>query len=327
MKTMVRALYRVTAIPGAQPPYDRVSLKVYYPAVYGDTEAERNSGLIPANPDFAPCPVVILLPGINLSPESASWLSLRLAQAGYVTVAVSTISEEMPGYISISPGLDLDRLKPDGYGSGPSCSLLQPVMDELGRLQADSVLTGTLDLNRVVLGGHSAGGTAALLNANPDWFPGIRAAFCYGAHSGASMALGWPAETVLPLPASVPVLLLGGDQDGVIAASAHRYGRQEADPLYTVTRTFDEAVPACDQSSYLMILRGANHFTFAQPHDGCSGREFLDWPASEDTGALQALLGDLVLDFLDSAVRGDRAAGERMELRMDAPELVLSRRK
>jgi dienelactone hydrolase len=320
---LVRAVYRVAEIPGAEAPYDRVSLKVFYPARFGDTAEERNSGVIPARPEQAPYPVVILLPGINLGPENASWLSLQLAEAGYVTVAVSAITEEMPGYVSVSPGLILDQLKPHSYGHATSCSLLAPVFAELSAMQENSVLAGLLDLDRIVLAGHSAGGTTALLNANPAWFPGVRAVFCYAAHSGASMALGWPAETVLDLPAAIPTLMLSGDCDGVIASSAHRYGSDKSDPLYTVSRTFDEAVPECGGRSYLLVLKGANHFTFAHPGDGATGREFLDWPGGDDQNALRGHIAELVLDFLASTLHGDEAAAQRMEDAQADPSIVL----
>jgi dienelactone hydrolase len=309
---LVRAIYRVAVIPGAPAPYDRINLKVYYPARFGDTPEERNSGVIPARAEAGPCPVVILLPGINLGPENTAWLALLLADAGYITVAATAISEEMPGYISISPGLVFDQLKPEGYGKAPSCSLITPILAELAKLQNESVIAGLLDLDQVVLGGHSAGGTAALLNANPEWFPGIRASFAYAAHSGASMVLGWPAETVLPLPVAVPTLLLGGDHDGVIASSSHRYGSDRADPLHSISRTFDEGVQADNGRSHLIILKGANHFTFASPADGSTGREFLDWDSGEDADALRAHLAELILDFLASTLADDAVASQRL---------------
>lgn len=327
MESMVRAIHRVAAIPGACAPHDRVSLTIYYPALFGDTPEERNSGVIPADTQRGPFPVVIMLPGINLGPEGIAWLAHRLATAGYVTVAASSISEDMPGYISISPGLLLDRLKPDSYGRAPNCSLLQPVIDELHAVQQNSCLAGLLDLDHIALGGHSAGGTAALLNANPDWFPGVKAVFAYAAHSGASMALGWPAETVLDLPAALPTLLLGGDHDGVIASSAHRYGRDAADPLHTVVRTFEESVPDCDGQSYLVVLKGANHFTFAHPFDGSTGRAFLDWTSDMDPTLLREHLGTLIADFLDASLRDAPDARDRLQGALSDKRIELARNK
>lgn len=327
MEPTVRAIYRVGEVPGAQSPYDRVNLKIYYPGRYGDTPEERNSGVVPADGEQAPYPVVILLPGINLGPESSSWLAIRLAQAGYITVAASAISEEMPGYISISPGLLMDEFRPENFGRGPNSSLLRPILDELAELQRSSVLAGLIDLDHIVLGGHSAGGTAALLNANPAWFPGVCAAFSYGAHTGASVILGWPEETILSLPATLPTLLLGGERDGVIAASSHRYGREEGDPTHTLVRTFDEGVPECKGNSYLFILQGANHFTFACPNDGCTGREFLDWETSSPADTLRERLGGIVLDFLQCALYSNAEASHRIQSTADNSWISIARRK
>ncbi len=327
MEPMVRAFHRISAIPGASAPHDRVSLTIYYPALFGNTAEERNSGVVPADAKRGPFPVVIMLPGVNLGPEGIGWLAHQLAGAGYVTVAASSISEDMPGYISISPGLLLDHLKPESYGRAPNCSLLQPVIDELHNVQQNSVLAGCLDLDSIALGGHSAGGTAALLNANPEWFPGVRAVFAYAAHSGASMALGWPAETVLNLPAALPTLLLGGDHDGVIAASAHRYGRDEEDPLHTIARTFEEGVPQCDGNSYLMVLKGANHFSFAHPFDGSTGRAFLDWTSEQNPVELRMLLGELIADFLDASMRDDSSARGRLQAALSDERLEVGKSK
>jgi len=56
---------------------DRVNLKIYYPALYGDSAEERNSGLVPADRVAAPYPVVVLLPGINLAGDSSAWLASK----------------------------------------------------------------------------------------------------------------------------------------------------------------------------------------------------------------------------------------------------------
>ena len=84
-------------------------------------------------------------------------------------------------------------------------------------------MAGQVDLSRVVVGGHSAGGTVALHNSNPDWVPGLHAVFAYAAHTMTATALGHDEATVAPVPAKVPVMLMSGADDGVIAASRDRY--------------------------------------------------------------------------------------------------------
>ncbi len=74
-----------------------------------------------------------------------------------------------------------------------------------------------LALDKVVLGGHSAGGRLALENAAPHFFPQVAATFAYGTSSSGFVQLGYTPGTILPLPSSVPILLMGGSCDGVVA--------------------------------------------------------------------------------------------------------------
>ena len=143
------------------------------------------------------------------------------------------------------------------------------------------MLAGLLDLDRIVLGGHSAGGTVAILNARPDWFPGVCAAFSYGAHAGAATALGYAPDTLFDLPSQVPLLLLGGTRDGCIAHSAGRYGQdREGSATARVELTFDRGLTSDRGDCYLAIIDGANHFSLAWPQDDTTGRPFIDLPAS-----------------------------------------------
>ena len=79
--TRVRAFYRAASVAGAEPPYDNLAIKVYYPAIYGGSLEERNTGFIPADSGRGPFPVVIIMPGINISHESYSWLAPASAWA------------------------------------------------------------------------------------------------------------------------------------------------------------------------------------------------------------------------------------------------------
>jgi predicted dienelactone hydrolase len=321
----VRAFYRSVGIPGAAPPHDRITLKVFYPAAPEDTALERNTGVIPAHASAAPYPVVIFFPGINLGPEAYAWLAIELAGQGYIAVTFSAITEEMPGFVSLSPGLVIDNLTPERYGKAAACSSLQPILDELASLNGNSLLAGLIDLQTVILAGHSAGGTVALLSADPDQYHGVKAVFSYGAHSGASVELGWPAETVMPLPGKVPTLLLGGDRDGVIAGSAHRYGRDAEDPVHTVLKTFEEALHDPAAECYLFILAGANHFSFSHRDDGTTGRAFLDWEAGADQAVYRERIAALVVDFLRAQLVADPAAQQRLQdaLQHDTMHLAL----
>ena len=322
----VRAFYRAISIPGCAAPYDRASLKIYYPCAPGGSDEERNSGVIPAATEGAPFPVAIILPGINVGPESYGWLARGLAAGGVITVTYTLVAEEMPGYISLTPGLSMAALAPANYGQSPSATALAPILQELALLNRQGLLAGLLDLERVVLGGHSAGGTVAILNARPDWFPGIAAAFSYGAHAGAATALGYPPDSLFNVPARVPLLIMGGSRDGCIAHSAGRYGQdREGSATAKVELTFDRGLNCDRGDSYLAIIDGANHFSLAWPRDDTTGRPFIDLPTTRPDEQLRGLLAELVRDFVAATLRGDESARSRLEIALLAGHELIAR--
>ena len=308
----VRAIYRAVSVPGGAAPYDRASLKVYYPALRTDSEEERNSGLVAAHREQAPFPVVIIMPGINVGPESYGWLAKHLASLGVVTVTYSMIAEEMPGYISLTPGLDMTALTPDEYGKRPSATALTPIIDDLQQLNTGGVLAGCLDLKHIVLGGHSAGGTVALLNADPHWFTGLCGVFSYAAHTGAATALGHAPDSLMAMPSALPTLIMGGTRDGCIANSSARYGEEEGSPTARVERSFNEALHRANDDSYLAIIDGANHFSMAHPRDDSTGRPFIDFEETRPAETIRTLLQGLIGDFVLTCSGRDDQANERL---------------
>lgn len=311
---MVRALFRSIPVPGEGLP--AITARLYYPAVYTGSDIENNTGALPAAPAASPWPVAILMPGINVGPESYGWLAVALAKAGFVTLSYGWILEEMPGLIAQTPGLDIAALKPESYGQQPSATALAVLMQALANENSAGPLAGRLDLNNILLGGHSAGGSVALFNARPDWFPGLKAVFAYGAHSKASTLLGYAADTVLALPKDLPTLVMGGSEDGVIAASAFRYGddgSQSPDPIGPLRRTFNEGLARDRGDTHLAILRGANHFSACWPQDGSTGRPFLDWPETRDGEAIRQDMAQLVTTFARQHVGGDAAAAREFD--------------
>ncbi|NWF64245.1 MAG: hypothetical protein HXY38_08065, partial [Chloroflexi bacterium] len=67
---MIRALFHAATLPNAVAPYNALHLKIYYPAAPTERDAERMSGVIPADKSHAPMPVVIFFNGINVGIES-----------------------------------------------------------------------------------------------------------------------------------------------------------------------------------------------------------------------------------------------------------------
>ncbi len=310
----VRAFFTSIKVASAEPPYDTLYSKIYYPGEYGDTPEERNMGYIPAQKALAPFPVAILMPGSNCPPESYAWLARYLASKGIVAMVYGWIKEDMPGYVALSPGFDLSALMPDHYGSKPSAPAIAALLEELERQQQHGVLAGLLDLNKVVLGGHSAGGNASQLNTHAEWFPGVKAGFSYAAHSGAATAIGYPKDTLLPLPSNLPFLIMGGTRDGVIAASSNRYGDEvDASPTHRIKRTFDEAMSCERNDSHLLLVKGANHFCFLDPDDGTTGRPFLDWPCEGSPAEIREFLAQVICEFILSSVNDDTGARQNLE--------------
>ena len=139
------------------------------------------------------------------------------------------------------------------------------MIDALADEAKDGPLAGLLDLDRIVVAGHSAGGTVALLNADPAWFRGVVAAISYAGHTMPATMIGHPVGTVLASPAGVPALLFGGGRDDVIAASAVRYSEDggptdDHDPIHA---TFDRGTTA--PGSTLVMLAEATHLTLCDP--------------------------------------------------------------
>ncbi len=302
---MIRALFHAITLPNAKAPFNTLHLKIYYPATPSNSDAERMSGVIPADKSHAPMPVVIFFNGINVGIESYHWLAVKLAEVNIVTVMYTHVAETLPNVIGLTPSIDLARVKPDTYGIGATCPAIQPILDSLKQLTEDekSAIYQSLDLNNIILGGHSAGGTVALQNG--QFFEQVKAIFSYAGHTMASTMLGFAPGTVLNI-GSKPTLLIRGDRDGVIAASRVRYGADEqsagANP---VAKTFDEAIQASGrEDAYDILLQGANHFSVAYPLDETTGRFFLDQEAGRANEDIREDIADLVRSFINKHIRG-----------------------
>ena len=308
------------------------SLRVtmFYPADPEAVAGARLTGVVDPAPGER-LPAVVFLPGINVVPDSYRWLAVRLAGSGCAVAVCSVIADLGPVGEGISPGIDLAMLGPDTLGSGPSAHALAEVLDLIA---ADPLLGGRADTDRVVLGGHSAGGTAALLNARPEWFPGVRAAFAYAGHTMRAARLGDGAAGIMPVSSDVPLLLVAGAQDGVIAASRDRYvppeppasrqsertsssassrdrylpseppgsgGHCTHDP---VRRTFEEATSASRGDCWWVELADGAHFTACCPVDHTSGRSFLDPVDPPRQDQARELLSAAVLAFVAEHAAG-----------------------
>ena len=82
---MIRSIFQEIEVVGAVTPYNIIQLKVFYP-VMSDNAPAQSMGIIPANPQHAPFPVVIFWGGINCGWELYQWLAVKLAARGLVVV-------------------------------------------------------------------------------------------------------------------------------------------------------------------------------------------------------------------------------------------------
>ncbi len=308
----VRALFRAARVSDASSPYDTIHLKVFYPAQMSGNDQNQNLGEAPADSQGSPFKVVIFFNGINCGSELYQWLAVKLAERGLVVVTFSWVAENLPGMVALTPGVDINRLSPSSYGQGPTASALTTLLTALERLHAEGALAGLLDLNHIILGGHSAGGRVAIESADPRFFLQVRAAFAYGAHTAAIVQLGYAAGTILSLPDVLPLLLIGGTCDGVIAQSSRLYGVTWEDATTPVSRTFQEAITGSRRDSYLLLLEGANHFSVADPFDPTTGSSFLDFPATQPEDQLRTLMAEVIGLFIDAHVRSQATALEAL---------------
>lgn len=315
--TLVRAHRAAVRIDGATAPYDTAHVTFRHPALAARNDIERMSGALAVDPAGAPYPVVVVLPGINVASVGYLDLAVALARAGMVAVTFDWVAELFPGQVGLTPGVDLTAVGPDTYGTKPTTPALGAVLDAVAQAHKAGPLAGLLDLDAVGVFGHSAGGTVALQSARAEWFPQVRAVATYGAHTMASQQLGHAPGTLLPAPVQAPVLLVGGTADGIVAASAIRYGTEAGSPGHDpIERTWDEALPP-STDAWLVRIADAGHMLPAALDDPTSARGFLEDPPVADQDRLRAVLVNLMTLFFSAHLRADPAAAVELDRWLD----------
>ena len=298
--TIVRALRKAIKVEDAHSPYDTIHLKIFYQSEY--SEAQNPFSIAPAARDLAPFPVVIFFNGFNCSFAVYEWLAAELTARDLVVVLFDWLINAN-GVTTITPGVDLTAFERENYGKVPSAAALPLLSKELDSLQSEGILAGLLNLNQIVLGGHSAGGRLALENADPKFFDRLVGAFSYGAHSAAPISLKYEPGTILPLPDSLPMLLIGGTKDGVIAKNSKIYGvEQWSTPATPVLRTFKEGFKFKDRNKCLVIIEGANHFAIADRTDPTLSVAADDFAATKPEAEIRALMASTIGLFIDAFI-------------------------
>ncbi len=319
---VVKSFWRAAKVKSLEPPYDTIHIKVLYPAKCSDTTEPLS--LYPADPSKAPFPVVIFLSGINCDSFMYQWLAVKLVERGIVVILFDEDMENRPGTISVSPGINTVAWKPDLYGTIPSALALPSLLAELENLQSEGHLANLLDLEKVVLGGHSAGGRLAIQNGEPSFFPQVAATRAYGTSSAAFVQLGYEPDTILPLPSSLPILLMGGTCDGAVAYMSEKgSGMAPGAPSSSIIRTFREGISAQRNDCYLLILEGANHYSIANPVDLTTGGS-MDSPATQSEEEIRLLMSEVIGLFIDAEVRSQAEASQQLKQLLEAKNPLIA---
>jgi predicted dienelactone hydrolase len=284
----VRAVYDAVSVPGGRPPYESAQVVVHYPAV--EAPGDPTLGIVAPAADLLP--VLLLAPNFNCPPELYAWLAKRLAARGWAVVTWSWVTPLFGGRAGLSTGVDLDAVTPETYGDRVPSRLLPALLEALPSVPD---VGDALDLSRLVLGGHSAGGTLALLCSS--WLKAP--AFSYGGHTRTQVPQGFGTDHYLPLGDGPPLLLLGGTEDGIGTAIATAQGQ----PLgaHPMTETARRAVPE-GRRCEVVLVEGANHYSFCEGYDGTSGRGYLEASATGDPAVARDQIARHVEQFLEEVV-------------------------
>lgn len=291
-----RSLHFGFDVPGAMAAIGTL----HYPADETLLSEARLTGMVPADVLAAPWPLVIIMPGVNVVPDSYRWLAAALVHAGFCAVTYQTIGDLGPAGSGISPSMDMAALAPDVIGTRVSAPAIQPLLHALSELEGP--VRGSIDFDRVVLGGHSAGGTMALHNSDPEWITGLTGVFSFAGHTMVATSLGHGEAAVVGFPSKVPVMVIGSAHDGVIAASRDRYRSDDVDHD-PVERTFHEGLDRNEDDSWFVELADGNHFTICDPVDETSGRSFLESELRAGDAVSREVLAEVIVSFVDQTCR------------------------
>jgi pimeloyl-ACP methyl ester carboxylesterase len=303
---LIKSIHRAAVIPSLESPHNVIHLKIYYPAQQENSDFEKQHGIFKALSVEGGLPVIIWIPGINCGPEVYRWLAIDiLKHVPAIFITFSLIGETLPGIIGLTAGVDLPSIKPDNYGKTPTTKVIQPILtflEQENKVEL-SPLKDAINLNKIILSGHSAGGTMALQNASH--FPQVVGAFTYGAHNAAPTFFGYEPGKFLEIPGHIPYLILGGSIDGVIANSASRYKTKDSEETsgwHPIIQSFHQGFKRQENDSFLIILKGANHMLLCHPEDPTAGRSFLDNPCEKPSEFYRDCVVKLVASFLENHV-------------------------
>ena len=317
-----RASARPSRSPGVEAPYDTAHLTSATRRRPPQDDVERMSGMLAADPAGAPYPVVVLVPGVNVAAETYRWLAVATRRGRLRRASPTTGSATLfPGQYGLTPGVDLDAVTPEGYGTRPTTP--GPRRDPRGAARADppSVARGPARPRQGrpgrPLGRRHRRAAVGLARVVPDGPRGRRPTARTPWRPSSSATRPAPCCRRRSRPRCCSS---AAPHDGVVAASAIRYGEAARRPRARP----DRADLARGAAAHHRGLAGAARRTRATccpayPEDPTSARGFLEEPDRRRSSdeRLRDVLAEVVTTFLAAHLRAtpdakaalDRLAG------------------
>ena len=292
----VLAVYDAYHFPDCDVPYNAGRMKIFYPATV-DMEGEQGPNRL-----GAPYPVVIFLVGGFIEMNRYQWLAERLVRDAKVVCVCCDAMVSLEDFAVLMPLCRKDPIN-------STAKALETALAKLHDHNENSKLAGMMDLNRIVLGGHSTGGGLALEYAVSEKGTEIAAVFCYGAHHA---QFGDGNQEIFPRNViSMPTLLLVGNRDGVIERFSSRYGVKWTSAAEPVRRTFAECLKS-DGSGIYIEFDDFNHFALVDPVDQTMGSVVSDHAMTVSKQAAIEELGHVITLFVQQHGHGDETAAKKL---------------
>lgn len=203
------------------PPADRV---LYPTDAYVDA---------PARPRAGGYPVVLFSHGFAGFPEQSVTLTTHLASWGFVVAAPDHVERSLDGLLGTAA---------KGVTPSTDVVVLKATLDLVERQSATAgtILHGIADPAEVAVTGHSAGASAAYLDAAAD--PRVKAWISYSVGFEDNTGKAQP----IPAPANKPGMVMLGTRDGIIA------------PVNSL-----QVYAGMHHPKYLVSVGGAGHLVFS----------------------------------------------------------------
>eukprot|EP00210_Caulerpa_lentillifera_P002780 g2656.t1 len=253
-------------------------------------------GLSASPKEGPPYPVIIFPPGALVESNRYQWLGEELV----VHTGVAFVTYDQMGNFN---GTDfLLSVVSDNSTGVRGSSIIKVILDKLIEFNNTGTLAGRLDLDRIILGGHSSGGSLALFTGNKEFLPSCIGVFTYGTHTADLSPRAVPPVSIRPIPGNVPLLLMVGTHDGVIQRTRSLHDTQWENSTVLVRRMYQEGLepgrPAC-----YVALDGANHMAILNPEDFTLPNTARDFALTRPKKLVEQVLSHVITKFVHGVLQ------------------------